>query len=110
MERSSLEPPCHRAISEGVEQSASRLSASTSLRAALIRLKTGELVAVVLASGLPDVLDHGFLLLVTAHRPHLGVSARHPSGRKTERVKCPSRNILASGIQDVDKVNRLTER
>ena len=38
-----------------------------------IRLQTGELVAVALASGLPDIKDHGFLVDCLAG--HLGVEA-----------------------------------
>ena len=38
-----------------------------------IRLKTGEMVAVALASGLPDVMDHGFL--VDCLSKYLGVQA-----------------------------------
>ena len=75
MERSSLASKAIAALSgEGVEQCGLDPREYVFCGGGFpIRLKTGELVAVALASGLPDVLDHGFL--VDCLSAHLGVEA-----------------------------------
>lgn len=75
MERSSLASKAIAALSgEGVEQCGLNPREYVFCGGGFpIRLKTGELVAVALASGLPDVLDHGFL--VDCLSAHLGVEA-----------------------------------
>ena len=70
-----------------------------------IRLKTGEMVAVALASGLPDVMEPRLSRRLPEQIPRRA-SARHPPGRKLNGAKMPDvRMFLASGVFSIPGIS-----